>query len=429
MTEEPARHRVVVVGGGFGGLYATRALRDAPLDVTLIDQRNFHLFQPLLYQVGTGSLSPANIAAPLRSILRGQDNVRVLLGEVQDFDLGTKEVVLEDGSRVAFDSLILATGSTHHYFGHPEWEQFAPGLKTIEDATEIRQRLLIAFEEAERAVNEADARKYLTFVVVGGGPTGVEMAGAIAEIARDTLKRDYRSIRTEEAHIILVEAADRVLPTYTPALSERAEHDLRRLGVDVRTKTMVSKVDANGVEFRKGEESERIDSCTVIWAAGVQASYLGEKLAAATGVKPDRAGRIAVDGDLSLPGHPGIFVIGDLAHYEENGRPLPAVAPVAMQEGRHAADVISARLRGESLPAFHYRDRGSMATIGRSSAVADLGFVTLKGELGWLAWLFIHIMQLAGFENRLLVATQWAWSYLTHNRAARLITNRKPRES
>jgi len=430
MNDSSARPRVVIVGGGFGGLYATRALADAEVDVTLIDRRNFHLFQPLLYQVGTGSLSPANIAAPLRSILRSQKNLSVLLGEVTDFDLATHEVVLEDGERVSFDYLVVATGSTHHYFGHPEWEQYAPGLKTVEDATEIRQRLLVAFEDAERANDEAAARRLLTFVVVGGGPTGVEMAGAIAEIARDTLRHDYRNIRTYEAHILLVEALDRILPTYRPALSRRAEDDLRKLGVDVRTGTSVRSIDADGLEFAKGEVAERIESCTVIWAAGVQASVLGEKLATAAGLERDRSGRLTVGSDLTLPGHPEVFVAGDLAHVEQDGKPLPAVAPVAMQEGRHAADVIAARLSGDAAAPFRYKDRGSMATIGRSAAVADLGFVRLTGAVGWLAWLFIHIMQLAGFENRLLVATQWAWSYLTHNRAARLITGRRgPRGS
>ncbi|MGE0688464.1 MAG: NAD(P)/FAD-dependent oxidoreductase [Dehalococcoidia bacterium] len=417
--------RVVIIGGGFAGLYATRALAGGDVDVTLIDRRNFHLFQPLLYQVGTGSLSPANIAAPLRSILRGQQNVSVLLGEVEDFDLDAHEVVLADGDRVGFDYLIVATGSTHHYFGHPEWEQFAPGLKTVEDATEIRQRLLLAFEDAERSNDEAEARRLLTFVVVGGGPTGVEMAGAIAEIARDTLRHDYRHIRTDEAHILLVEALDRILPTYKPELSRRAEDDLRNLGVDVRTGTMVRSIDANGLEFAKGDVVERIESCTVIWAAGVQASSLGEKLAMAAGLERDRSGRLTVGSDLTLPGHPEVFVAGDLAHVEQDGKSLPAVAPVAMQEGRHAADVIAARLHGETAAAFRYKDRGSMATIGRSAAVADLGFVRLTGAIGWLAWLFIHIMQLAGFENRLLVATQWGWSYLTRNRAARLITGRR----
>jgi NADH dehydrogenase len=425
MNSSSSRHRVVIVGGGFGGLYATKALARADVDVTLIDRRNFHLFQPLLYQVGTGALSAANIAAPLRSILRSQQNVHVLLGEVSGFDLEAKEVLLKDGARVPYDSLIVATGSTHHYFGHPEWEQYAPGLKTVEDATRIRQRLLIAFEDAERAKDEAEARKLLTFVVVGGGPTGVEMAGAIGEIARDTLRHDYRNIRTDEAHILLVETADRILPTYRPDLSRRAEEDLRRLGVDVRTKTTVRDIKPDYVELANGDTNERIESHTVIWAAGVQASTLGEQLAAAAGIERDRSGRIRVGPDLDIAGHPEVYVIGDLALYEQSGKTLPALAPVAMQQGRHAADVILARRRGEVLPSFFYNDRGLMATIGRSAAVADLGFITLKGEIGWLAWLFIHIMQLAGFENRLLVATQWAWSYLTRNRAARLITGRR----
>jgi NADH:ubiquinone reductase (H+-translocating) len=420
-----ARPRVVIVGGGFGGLYAAKALAKAPVDVTLIDRRNFHLFQPLLYQVGTGTLSPANIAAPLRSILRAQENMTVLLAEVTGFDLEAREVALDESDRVSYDYLIVATGSKHHYFGHPEWEQYAPGLKTIEDATEIRRRMLLAFEEAERHGDNDEARPHLTFVVVGGGPTGVEMAGAIGEIARDTLRGDYRRIRPDTARIILVEATDRILPTYAPQLSRRAAADLGRLGVEVRTNTMVQNIEADRVDFARNEGLERIESCTVIWAAGVLASSLGEKLAEAAGAERDRAGRIMVGPDLTLPTRPEVFVIGDLAHLEQDGKPLPAVAPVAMQGGKYAADMISARLRGETLAAFRYKDRGSMATIGRAAAVADLGWIRLNGFVGWMGWLFIHIMMLAGFENRVLVATQWAWSYLTRNRAARLITGRR----
>ncbi len=422
----PSRPRVVIIGGGFGGLYAARAFARAPVSVTLIDRRNFHLFQPLLYQVGTGSLSPANIAAPLRSILREQKNCRVLLGEVTGFDLEGRGVTLEDGTSEPFDFLIVATGSSHHYFGHPEWAPFAPGLKTIEDATEIRRRILLAFESAERADTAEEAGRLLTFVVVGAGPTGVEMAGAIAEISRETLPHDYRAIHGHEARIILVEAADRVLPPYRASLSRRAEADLRALGVDVRTNTTVRSIDAEGVEFANGDVVERIETRTVIWAAGVQASALSEALAAASGAERDRAGRMLVKENLTLPGHPEVFVVGDMAHFEEKGKPLPAVAPVAMQQGRFAADVIVGRLAGSPPPqAFEYRDRGSMATIGRSAAVADLGVVRLTGLPGWLAWLFVHLMQLAGFENRVLVGTQWAWSYLTHNRTARLITGRQ----
>ena len=417
--------RVVIVGGGFGGLYAAKALKESPVDVTVIDRRNFHLFQPLLYQVGTGSLSPANIAAPLRSILRGQSNTRVLMAEVIGFDLDAHQITLDDGGRISYDFLIVATGSKHHYFGHPEWAEYAPGLKTLEDALDIRRRMLLAFEEAERADSPEEARQLLTFVVVGGGPTGVEMAGAIGEIARRTLREEYRRIQPDRAHIILVEATDRILPTYRPDLSERAAQDLRNLGVDVRTNTTVRAIDGSGVDFEKGDETERIQTCTVIWAAGVQASSLGEKLSEAANAEKDRAGRLTVAPDLSLPSRPEIFVIGDLAHYEQDGKPLPAVAPVAMQQGRFAAEAIIARTEGVTGGTFRFNDRGSMATIGRSAAVADLGYIQLKGHIGWLAWLFVHILMLAGFENRILVATQWAWSYLTGNRTARLITGRR----
>lgn len=424
MDDQSGRPHVVIVGGGFGGLYATRALAKAPVDVTLIDRRNFHLFQPLLYQVGTGTLSPANISAPLRSIVRGQENCRVILAEVAGFDLAGNKVLLDDGSTEGFDYLIVATGSKHHYFGHPEWEQFAPGLKTIEDATEIRRRMLSAFERAERTRDEDEIRRLLTFVVVGGGPTGVEMAGAIGEIARDTLKHEYRHIRPFEARIVLIEATDRILPVYRDNLSSKARDDLEKLGVEVRLNTTVSNIDKGGVELTTTSGSERIEAATKIWAAGVTASSLGGKLAEASGAEQDRSGRLTVSRDLSLPQHGNVFVAGDLVHFEQDGKLLPAVAPVAMQQGRFAADAIIGRIEGKEAEAFRYKDRGSMATIGRSSAVADLGFVRLTGFAGWLTWLFVHIMQLAGFENRVLVGTQWAWNYVTHQRNARLITGR-----
>jgi NADH dehydrogenase len=417
-----SRHRVVIVGGGFGGLYAARRLKHAPVSVTLIDRRNFHLFQPLLYQVATGGLSPANIATPLRALLRRQRNTEVLLAEVTGIDVPGRRVLLRE-TAIPYDTLIVATGSRHAYFGHDEWEPFAPGLKTIEDATDIRRRVLLAFEAAERETDPARRRAWLTFVLVGGGPTGVELAGAVAELARHTLRGNFRHIDPADALILLVEGADRVLPTFPPRLSEKAARALARLGVTVRTKALVTNVQPDHVEIRSGDHTERIAARTALWAAGVQASGLGKVLAEATGAALDRAGRVAVQPDLTLPGHPEIFVIGDLALFtHQTGKPLPGVAPVAMQQGRYAADAIQRRLRGQSVPPFHYRDKGSLATIGRSAAVADLGWLRISGFLAWLLWLFVHLMYLIQFQNRLLVLLQWAWNYFTRNRAARLIT-------
>ena len=415
-------HRVVILGGGFGGLYAAQALARVPVDVTLIDRRNFHLFQPLLYQVATGALSPGEIASPLRKVLKRQRNARVLMAEMTGLDPAARRVLLADGE-VEYDTLIVATGASHHYFGHPEWEPIAPGLKTIEDATEIRARVLDAFEVAERETDAEPRRAWLTFVIVGAGPTGVELAGALGEIANDTLKRDFRSIDSRDARILLLEGADRVLPPYPPDLSAKAERALERLKVTVRTSTLVTAVDRDGVDVRCGAATERIASRTVLWAAGVQASPLGRILAEACGAPLDRAGRVIVEPDLTVPHHPEILVIGDLASYaHQTGTPLPGVAPVAMQEGRYAARLVAGRLRGESLPAFRYRHRGSMATIGRGEAVADFGRVRFDGLLAWLAWLFVHLIYLIEFDNRLLVLVQWAWNYITRNRGARLIT-------
>jgi NADH dehydrogenase len=423
MAEE---HRVVIIGGGFGGLNAARTLRRAPVSVTLLDRRNFHLFQPLLYQVATGGLSPANIAAPLRGILSRQRNATVLLAEAVDIDVARRAVLLSDGE-VTYDTLVVATGASHHYFGHDEWAPLAPGLKTIEDAIEIRRRLLVAFEAAEREPDREVRRAWLTFVVVGGGPTGVELAGALGEIANDTLKHDFRSINPAEAEILLLEAADRVLPVYPADLSAKAERALGRLGVTVRTDSAVTGIEAHAVAIRRGEREEAIAARTVLWAAGVQASPLGRRLAEATGAETDRAGRLIVQPDLTVPGHPEVFVIGDLALCrDERGQPLPAVAPVAMQQGRYVGRVIESRLRDKAVRPFRYRHRGSMATIGRATAVADLGRVHLSGYLGWLAWLFVHLMNLVGYQNRLLVLLQWAWNYVTRNRAARLITGASP---
>jgi NADH dehydrogenase len=425
------KHRVVIVGGGFGGLYAARALGKAPVEVTLLDRRNFHLFQPLLYQVATGALSPANIAAPLRAVLKRQRNTRVLLAEVVDIDLGQRLVVLRDGATIPYDSLIVATGSRHSYFGHPEWEQYAPSLKTVEDATTMRQRILYAFEAAERTTDAEQRQAWLTFVVVGGGPTGVELAGAVAEMAHHTLRGNFRSIDPRNARVLLVEAADRILPPYPPRLSAKAAASLARLGATVRTGTMVTDIQPDRVTFKTGNHTEVVRTHTVLWGAGVEASSLGKVLAKATGASLDRAGRIVVEPDLSLPGHPEVFVIGDLANYPyQTGKPLPGLAPVAMQQGRYVANRIERRLNqahplqpgSEAGPPFHYRDRGSMATIGRAAAVADLGWIYLSGFVAWLAWLFIHILYLIAFENRMLVLFQWAWNYFTKNRSARLIT-------
>jgi NADH dehydrogenase len=426
------RHRVVIVGGGFGGLLCAQGLKTAPVDVTLLDRRNFHLFQPLLYQVATGGLSPANIAAPLRSVLKYQKNARVLLGEVTDFDIPGKSVILADGAKVPFDSLVLATGSTHHYFGKDAaWGPIAPGLKTLEDATEIRRKVLTAFEKAERITDPAERARLLTFVVVGGGPTGVEMAGSVTELARQTLRRDFRSIHPEAARIVLVEGQPRVLPTFHAKLSAKAAEALKAMGVEIWFDCHVTEVAADHVTVTpdKGAEPKRIETETVIWAAGVKASPLGKKLAEGlgAGVTVDKGGRVAVGPDCSVPGHPEIFVVGDLATQPgPDGKPLPGVAPVAMQQGKYVAELIKRRVKGEPPPGpFQYWDKGNMATIGRSHAVLESGPIRLWGYPAWLGWLFIHIMYLARFENRVLVLFQWFWNYVTRNRTARLITGEK----
>jgi NADH:ubiquinone reductase (H+-translocating) len=418
-----AKQRVVIVGGGFGGLYAAKALAKAAVEVTLIDRRNFHLFQPLLYQVATGGLSPANIAAPLRAVLKRQRNTRVLLGEVVDFDLGRRLVVLRDGATIPYDSLLVATGARHSYFGHPEWEQYAPGLKTVEDATAMRQRILYAFEAAERTTDPDQRQAWLTFVIVGGGPTGVELAGTVAEVAHYTLPGNFRAIDPRSARVLLLEAADRILPTYPPKLSAKAAAALADLRATVRTGALVTDIQPDRVTIQCGDHTKVVRTHTVLWGAGVEASSLGKVLARATGASLDRAGRIVVEPDLSLPGHPEVFVIGDLANYPyQTGKPLPGLAPVAMQQGQYVANRIERRLTGGAPVPFHYRDRGTMATIGRARAVADLGWVYLSGFVAWLAWLFIHILYLIEFENRMLVLFQWAWNYFTRNRSARLIT-------
>lgn len=422
-------HRVVIVGGGFGGLHAARSLRRAPVAVTLVDRRNFHLFQPLLYQVATGGLSPANIAAPLRSILKRQRNARVLLGEVVTVAADRSEVGLGDGQRLPYDTLVVATGASHNYFGHAGWERLAPGLKTLEDATEIRRRILLAFEAAEREDDPARVAAWLTFVVVGGGATGVELAGALGEIARDTLRHDFRAIDPAAARIVLVEAGEQLLGAFPAGLAARTVSALASLGVTVRLRTAVAEIGPEAVTLRAGEAREVLPARTVLWAAGVQASPLGQVLARTAGARLDRAGRVVVAPDLTLAGWPGIIVLGDLAHCPgADGSPLPGVAQVAIQQGRHAARLISDRLRGRATPPFCYRDYGNLATIGRHAAVADLPRLRASGRFAWLLWLFIHLMSIVQFQNRLLVLTQWAWNYLTRNRSARLITgeNRLP---
>jgi NADH dehydrogenase len=419
-------HHVVILGGGFGGLNAAKALKGAPVKVTLLDRRNFHLFQPLLYQVATGGLSPANIASPLRAVLKRQHNAQVLLADVTTIDVAGHRVLF-DGGEISYDTLIVATGAQHHYFGNDAWEALAPGLKTIEEATEIRRRILLAFEAAEREPDPDKRKAWLTFVVVGGGPTGVELAGALGELAHHTLRHNFRHIDPAAARIVLLEGLDRVLPPYPPRLSIKAAQALTRLGVTVRTGAVVTELQPDAVTFRTEDTTECLGARTVLWAAGVQASPLGRVLAAATGASLDRAGRVIVEPDLTLPGHPEIFVIGDLALFgHQGGKPLPGVAPVAIQEGSYAAALIRQRLRGKTLPPFRYRDYGTLATIGRAAAVADLHWVRFSGYAAWLTWLFVHLMYLVEFQNRLLVLVQWAWSYFTRNRSARLITGVAP---
>ena len=417
--------RVVIVGAGFGGLNAARALARSPAQITVIDRKNHHTFQPLLYQVATAGLSPGEIAAPIRSIFRPYKNVEVLMAEVEDINLAQR--IVETAERqVPYDYLIVAAGARHSYFGQDDWEPVAPGLKTIEDALEIRRRVLLAFELAERQAVFGSSSTPLNFVVVGGGPTGVELAGTLAEIARHALAHEFRSIDPTSTHIVLLEGGPRVLPAYTEDLSRSAEEQLRNLGVEVHTSTIVNQIEPGAVHF--GET--RLPAAVVLWAAGVAASPLGKSL----GAPLDRAGRVLVQPDLSIPNHPEIFVIGDLAALkDEHGKMLPGVAPVAIQQGRFVGKVIRQEIESpaasasetanpDSRPAFHYWNKGSLATIGRAAAVADFGKIHISGFVAWLAWLFIHIFFLIGFRNRLLVFIQWAWSYFTYERSARLIT-------
>ena len=423
MPNPAPSHRVVIVGGGFGGLYAAKALARAAVSVALVDRRNFHLFQPLLYQVATGGLSPGEIASPLRVVLKNNRNTEVLLGEVVDLDVPNRRVILRDGA-IPYDTLIVATGATHHYFGNDQWEAIAPGLKTVENATAIRSRLLLAFERAERQPDPAARRAWLNFVIVGGGPTGVELAGALGEIANDTLRHDFRHIDPRDAAILLVEGEARVLPTFPPDLSARAERQLISLGVRSLTSARVTGIDADGVTLTLNGREELIATHTVLWAAGVRASHLGKVLADRAGAGLDRAGRVIVEPDLSLPAHPEIFVIGDLASFtHQGGMPLPGVAPVAMQQGGYVARLIRRRVAGRPAPApFHYFNKGNLATVGRNKAVAEFGNLHIWGFPAWFTWVFVHLMYLVEFDNRLLVFVEWVYNYFTHNRGARLIT-------
>jgi NADH:ubiquinone reductase (H+-translocating) len=409
---------IVIIGGGFGGLYAARALRRARVRLTVVDRRNHHVFQPLLYQVAMAALSPGDIASPIRWILRRQSNVEVLLAEVREIDRARQRLILTDGE-LSYDYLIVASGATHAYFGHDEWRVIAPGLKTLEDALDIRRRVLLAFEHAERETDPGRRERLLTFVVIGGGPTGVEMAGALAEISRQSLARDFRHFDPSSARIILIEAGPFVLSAFPDSLRDAARADLVRLGVDVRTGAAVTRVSEGRVEVG----ADVIPAETIIWAAGVAASPLGATL----GAPIDRAGRVLVEPDLTVPGSRNVFVIGDLASLAgADGKPLPGVAQVAIQMGKHAASNVMRGVEGQPYRPFVYKDLGNMATIGRASAVADLGWLRLKGYIGWLAWLFVHILNLIGFRNRLVVLVQWAWSYFSYQRAIRLITGPLP---
>ncbi|MBD2694051.1 NAD(P)/FAD-dependent oxidoreductase [Anabaena catenula] len=423
--EKNAPHQVVIVGGGFGGLYTAKALANANVNVTLIDKRNFHLFQPLLYQVATGTLSPADISAPLRSVFSKSKNTKVLLGEVKDIDPKKQQVILAD-QVVHYDTLIVATGANHSYFGKDNWKEFAPGLKTVEDAIEMRSRIFSAFEAAENETDPEKRRALLTFVLVGGGPTGVELAGAIAELAYKTLQDDFRNINTSETKVVLLQGGDRILPHIAPELSAVAEVSLQKLGVVIHTKTRVTNIENDIVTFKQGNEVQEIASKTILWSAGVQGSPMGKILEARANVECDHAGRVIVEPNLTIKGYKNIFVIGDLANFShQTGKPLPGVAPVAKQQGEYVGGLIQLRLHGHTLPEFHYTDVGSLAMIGQNLAVVDLGFIKLTGFIAWVFWLLIHIYFLIEFDTKLLVVFQWAWNYISRNRRSRLITGRE----
>jgi NADH dehydrogenase len=420
----PQRHRVIILGGGFAGLSAAQKLKHAPVEVILIDRRNFHLFQPLMYQVATGSLSPGEIAAPLRGVLSRQKNAQVLLGEVSDIDPGSKKVTLTDGGTFEYESLIVATGSQTSYYGKNEWREWAPSLKSVEEATAIRHKILYAFERAERAISGEDARAWLTFVIVGAGATGMELAGALAEIANETLKNDFRHINPKDARILLMEGGSRVLASFPEDLSAKAEKSVQKLGVEVVKGVMVTDIDGQGVSFKRGEVTERLAAHTVLWAGGVETTSFGRKLAERTKAETDKSGRIKVTGDLTIPGYPDIFVVGDLANsIGKDEKPLPGVAQVAIQGGTFAAKTIKARVAGQKVATvFHYFNKGDMAVIGRASAVANIFGLHLSGLLAWLTWLFIHLIYIVEFQSRVMVFIQWGFEYLTFSRGARLIT-------
>lgn len=417
------RHRVVIVGGGFGGLRVARTLGTLDrVELTLVDRRNFHLFQPLLYQVATGGLSPGDISSPLRGVLKAQRNARVIHAEVVDLDLPGRRVMLAGGGELEWDTLVVAAGARPDYFGHDDWAAHAPGLKTIEDAQRLRNRILGAFERAETTGDEEERRRLLGFVLVGAGPTGVELAGAIGELARHTLAREFRRFDPASARVLLVEADGEVLPGYPGDLRRKARASLERLGVEVRTGSMVSAIDGRGVTIGEGEGASRVEAASVFWTAGVAPVPLAVRLADLAGIETDRQGRLPVEPDCSLRGFSDVFVIGDMARFPGgDGEPLPGVAAVAMQQGRYVGRLVRERLAGRAAGPFRYRNKGSLAVIGRAAAVADLGRLHVSGFVAWLLWVFVHIMYLIGFENRVLVATQWAFSYVTRNRGARII--------
>jgi NADH:ubiquinone reductase (H+-translocating) len=419
----PARHRVVIVGGGFGGVYAARALRRSPVVVTLIDRRNFHTFSPMLYQAATGAVAPSEVSQPLRTMLRRQRNASVILGEVTELDADARQLRLSDGTSLGYDSLIVATGTQPSYFGHEAWREHAPGLKTLEDATEMRRRALLAFEAAERETDADRRRAWMTLVVVGGGPTGVELAGALAELARETMRSEFRAIDPRGARVVLIEAVDEILPGWPEFLRSSARHELEELGVEIRTGTRVEEVGPTHVHVRAGAEAERIDTRTAFWAAGVRPSAFGRRVARALAAPTDRVGRIVVEPDLSVVGHPEVFVVGDLAAIQDaNGEPVPDVAQKGIQGGRHAARVITERLRDRPTPSFRYRDIGDLAMIGRFRTVARLPFLALTGFVAWVLWLGIHLYYLNGIQTRLLVSVRWLWTLFSSGRGSRLIT-------
>lgn len=425
----PEVHHVVIVGGGFGGLYAALALGKAPVRVTVVDRENHHLFQPLLYQVATGGLALEDITSPLRSVLARQKNTRVLQAEVTGVDPRSRTVLLKDGGSIRYDTLIVAAGAVDRYFGNRHWAPAAPGMKTGWDALDLRDRIFRAFEEAEWSRDDDERRRLMTFAIIGGGPTGVELAGAVAELAHHTLPRDFRNIRTSDSRIHLLEAGPRLLAAFPEHLSREAERSLEALGVTVHTGAVVEDVRAGGLTFRQGGDLHDIAAETIIWAAGVKASPLAEAIARATGAEVDLQGRIVVAPDLSVPGWPEILVIGDMAHFAHgSGAPLPGIAPVAIQQARYAARLIRARLEGRVLPVFRYRDRGMMAVIGRHRAIVNTPALRFAGPLAWFAWLFLHVMYLVEFENRIVVLVQWAWNYFTRRRGGRLILRMKGRE-